>query len=229
MQPAEGRKEYQVWFAEDPLLWEMVRPCKSSLSQLTQTDRQTIWYQPSDFQRYKQSTRAIGRESQRLLSSSQAKVILIARNLMVTPKYKEQITCGIPPPSTSEEELLLYLQRWTRHANSRRGCEQWCNPSHGFARRKQRQLLILKVLNKQAEVRREGIIDGMQIAQMSTQSSASARHFGVNMGVADACAVDDLCIRTLAGSEPTYSSRGTIYSTSSSMKRERQHQQASAQ
>lgn len=168
------QRERNVTYSEDQDKHEIVH-FYQSLSLLVhqsgdcESKQQELWYDSSDFHRFKQLARAIARECQqfgcvRLLDTAHQDTV----------------------------QSLSNLHHWVRHGDSTRGCERLCNLAHGATRKKQKKQVIFQVLQAQDENRKLGmskISSTLRIAEISATYSLQARQFSMKMGMADALAV----------------------------------------
>ena len=160
----EGR-EPQVWFQHDDQMC-VCHPCVPLLSELSDEDREAIWFTAAEFDRFQLTSRMIARECRKLGYGS----LLLTAN-------------------EDTDESLLALKRWAIHGHSRRGLEHWCCLTHGAIRKARHTNLIRKVLQAQDAFRQKKVDDAaFWIGEVSRNHSQQARRFARKLGVADAFA-----------------------------------------
>mmetsp|Transcript_23645 Transcript_23645/g.33186 ORF Transcript_23645/g.33186 Transcript_23645/m.33186 type:complete len:223 (+) Transcript_23645:75-743(+) len=132
-----------------------------NLSEISREERRTLWYNSLDFDFFKQTARAISKETRR---------------------------CGGGDLLDYPDEANL--KKWACFGHSRRGLERWCNKQHGNERRRAAQASIEAVLQAQDTMKRQdGQATVERLSEIYSMFTQEATDLAQHMGTADEHAV----------------------------------------
>mmetsp|Transcript_28121 Transcript_28121/g.39566 ORF Transcript_28121/g.39566 Transcript_28121/m.39566 type:complete len:217 (-) Transcript_28121:92-742(-) len=132
-----------------------------NLSEISREERRSLWYNSLDFDFFKQTARAIAKETRR---------------------------CGGGDLLDYPDEENL--KKWACFGHSRRGLERWCNKEHGNERRRTAQTSIEAVLQAQHTLKRQSEeVTIERLSDVYSMFTQEATEFAKQMGTADEFAV----------------------------------------
>jgi hypothetical protein len=162
------KKPRRARFPEDASKLAVVVAFIPSVNDFTDHEIRTIWFDEEAFHTFKTTAKQIALQARRF-------------------RFDELIISDYE--GSQDADPLL---KWARHGHSRRGLEQWVNPSHGDRRLCIKEMTLQAVLNLQHALRqqsedKEVIVD--ELANVSRKYSMNAAAFAERLGRADAYAV----------------------------------------